>query len=146
MPCPPQLLKQFALQIAKFNHQSKIIHIQEHYLGFWSLDKELFSLGFEGNYALLNKPNPGGVAEHIEDIGNGLFSVLRQLNCYPVIKYFPSHTLCAQLAAFLAQKFELLFSTEVVDKGEIAHEMRTLLVLYDRNIGNIYIYIYIINS
>eukprot|EP00916_Digyalum_oweni_P004073 GHVL01007242.1.p1 GENE.GHVL01007242.1~~GHVL01007242.1.p1 ORF type:complete len:597 (-),score=91.09 GHVL01007242.1:949-2673(-) len=128
------LLELLAEGVAKSGNLRSISKVVDRYGGFASLSPTTFSLNSPDTYAIFHKSGVDDqiVNQHMNNIVNGLLSVIITLGCLPVIRAPPGDAAFAIATALEARLKELLSHREL---SSIANNNigRPVLIILDRD-------------
>ncbi|KAF2193487.1 putative Golgi transport protein Sly1 [Zopfia rhizophila CBS 207.26] len=137
---PRPLLEDFAAQIAASGTQEHLAQIYDQYLNFIVTEPDLFTLGMNGTYGIINsgQTSDDELDSTVERIVSGLFSVVVTLGQIPIIRS-PKGGAAEMISARLDRKLRdhilnsktNLFSDQ---KSSAALGSRPVLIIVDRNV------------
>jgi hypothetical protein len=131
-PCPDDLLEYFAIECGRYNNQSKIIQVYDHYLALFAPTPKMFSLELNESYILMNRI-PGEEVEvdrHLESIALGIYNFLRTVHYDPYIRFEKEDIFGEQIA----KKLCVLFNKyERPEDEKYEYGIRPILMLVNRN-------------
>jgi hypothetical protein len=133
---PRPLLEEFAGQLAAAGLAEPVASLWDNYLDFIVSEPNLFSLGMEDAYSLLNSANTSDqeLDEAVDRIVSGLFSVCVTMNQCPVIRA-PKDGAAAMIAPKLDRKLRDHFlSSKDHNLFQSGSTARPLLAIVDRNV------------
>lgn len=133
------MLENLAQGAVKADAVEKIGRIEDQYLSFISLERNLFSLGLPDVYTRLNDPTAKDtdIENCVETIVDGLFCVFVTLGVLPIMKCPPggaAEHICSALDERIrtALKHRNNLFTESAS-GLLSSLIRTQLIVFDRN-------------
>ncbi|AET39250.1 syntaxin-binding protein Ecym_4173 [Eremothecium cymbalariae DBVPG len=132
-----EFLEDFARQVSAIGKATKIKQVYDQYLDFVVTESELFSLGMENAYSLINDPRSSEdtITQLCDKIANGLYSVVLTLGSTPIIRAprgGPAEMVSQKLESKLR---DYVISTRTSTGSNINNSLeRFVLVILDRNI------------
>lgn len=135
---PRPLMEEFARLVVQSGSTSleRVASVHDQYLDYVCYERGLFSLNVPDSYALYNNPrsSEAQIEQAMQDIANGLFSVVATMGVVPVIRCPRNgapEMVCRKLNQLIMEHPTLMSSTR--QKGSATSSSRPIVVLFDRN-------------
>ena len=134
-PCPTQLLENFATECGRYNSQERIVQIYEHYLDYYCVTNDMFSLNLSNAYLELNRNYELelGIDSYLQNVAEGVYMAMRSNSFFPYIQYQKKDRICEKIGRKICELFSHIEKSEE-EKYGMSELKRPLLILLDRNI------------
>lgn len=134
-PCPEALLEHFSIECGRYNNQDRVLQVYQHYLHYYSITPNMFSLQLPDAYVSLyrNYEIEEGIESHLNTIAEGIFMFLRSSAFYPFIRFQKKDYFAERVAKKLCDLFGKSEKSEE-EKYDLSGASRPMLILLDRNI------------
>lgn len=135
---PRPLLEELAASTLESGSVSQVSRVVDQYLNFASVEEDFFSLLLPQSYQRLHDPSTPdhAVESTIDQIVNGLFSVVVTLGAVPVLRYAPTGGPAQMVAEQLGRRLhdQLRAHPQLFSEGASSGFQRPLLVLCERSL------------
>eukprot|EP01022_Parablepharisma_sp_SALTPOND_P033005 TRINITY_DN88026_c2_g1_i1.p2 TRINITY_DN88026_c2_g1~~TRINITY_DN88026_c2_g1_i1.p2 ORF type:complete len:574 (+),score=68.37 TRINITY_DN88026_c2_g1_i1:6275-7996(+) len=133
-PCPEPLLENFAVECGRYNNQARVLQVYEHYLNYFSITSNMFTLNLPDAYLSLyrNYEIEEGIESHLNMIAEGIFMFMRSSSFFPYIRFQKKDYFAERISKKLCELFAKTEKSEE-EKYDLTESSRPLLVLLDRS-------------
>jgi len=138
-PLSKELMEVLAKTLVEVNAVSVVSKVYDQYMGFVSLESELFTLNMKDSFARYNSPSlqDSAIEQCMDEIARGLCSTVATLGVAPIIRCPPSgpaemvaRKVCSMLRELLES--EDSFFAQGVSRNTL--DQRPLLLIVDRSV------------
>jgi len=134
-PCPPSILETLAVECGRCNNQNRVLQIYEHYLDYFSVINDMFSLNLSDAYLSLYRKYEitAGIDNYLETVAERIYMTMKSNSFLPYVQFLKKHENCEKVARKLCELFGKMGKTEE-EKYGLSESSRPLLIILDRSI------------
>jgi hypothetical protein len=134
-PCPPAILESLAVECGRCNNQNLVLQIYEHYLDYFSVTNDMFSLNLTDAYLSLYREYEikAGIDNYLETVAERIFMAMKSNSFIPYVQFLKKHENCEKVARKLCELFGKMEKSEE-EKYHLSEPSRPLLIILDRDI------------